>query len=80
MLISLVIFIHLFTLLPIKLLMENIFKYEAKMNKLILVLLLFVFALFAQDYINVETTGITRDALLDDISKITFSADGYIIK
>lgn len=49
------------------------------MKKLTFVLLLLCLPLLAQDYINVENGSITRDALLDDISKITFSSDGSTI-
>ncbi|MFA4922036.1 MAG: T9SS type A sorting domain-containing protein, partial [Candidatus Neomarinimicrobiota bacterium] len=49
------------------------------MKRLILILILISITAFCQDYINVQLTSTTKHGLLDDISKITFNAEGTVI-
>ena len=49
------------------------------MKRLIVILMVISTNVFCQDYINVQLTSTTKHGLLDDISKITFNAEGTVI-
>lgn len=49
------------------------------MKKIFFIFCLIISILFAQDYLNLETSSGFKHADLDDISKITFSGDGNTI-
>ena len=49
------------------------------MKRLIIILIFISTKVFCQDYINVQLTSGFKHGLLDDISKITFNAEGTVI-
>ncbi|MCK9245229.1 MAG: T9SS type A sorting domain-containing protein [Candidatus Marinimicrobia bacterium] len=49
------------------------------MKRIIVILMVISTNVFCQDYINVQLTSTTKHGLLDDISKITFNAEGTVI-
>ena len=49
------------------------------MKRLIIILNLISITVFCQDYLNVHLTSTTKYDLLDDISKVTFNAEGTVI-
>jgi len=49
------------------------------MKRLVMIFFLISINLFCQDYINVQLTSGVKYGLLDDISKITFNAEGTVI-